>query len=108
MGRGVINILSSINSLERDQVAERTSIAMQHMRSEGLYTGGRCRYGFAVGDDGRLVEDADEQAVIAAVRGMRQIGMSMRAIVDALDERDVVGRTGRPLALPQVARLLAA
>ena len=46
---------------------------MQHMRSAGLYTGGKCRFGYAVGPNGAsLVEDPAEQAVLAQVRALRE------------------------------------
>jgi DNA invertase Pin-like site-specific DNA recombinase len=108
MGRGVLNIFASLGQMEREQIAERTSTAMQHLRSEGRYTGGRARFGYVVGADGALVEEPAEQAVLATVRDLRARGLAMRAIVASLEERGVRSRAGKPFALPQVARMLAA
>jgi hypothetical protein len=63
----------------------------------------------AVGEDGQtLVPHAGEQATIAAVRALRRNGLSLRAVVDALARHGYTGRTGRPLQLTQVARILGA
>lgn len=108
MGRGVLNIFASLGQLERDQVGERTSQAMQHLKSQGRYTGGRARFGFAVGADGVLVEDPAEQQILATARAARARGLSLRDIVAELEERGVRSRAGKPFALAQVARMLAA
>jgi DNA invertase Pin-like site-specific DNA recombinase len=108
MGRGVLNIFASLGQLERDQVGERTSQAMQHLRAQGRYTGGRARFGFAVGEDGVLVENPAEQEILATARAARARGLSLRDIVAELEERGVRSRAGKQFALTQVARMLAA
>jgi DNA invertase Pin-like site-specific DNA recombinase len=102
MGRGVLNIFASLGQLERDQVGERTSQAMQHLKSQGKYTGGRARFGFAVG------ADPAEQEILATARAARARGLSLRDVVAELEERGVRSRAGKPFALAQVARMLAA
>lgn len=105
-GRMVLNILTSVAQWEREAISERTATAMQHKKSCGEYTGGPAPYGWTVGHDGvHLVELADEQAVIAAIRNLRAAGLSLRAIVAELDRRGVVSRAGKPLGLRQVARI---
>lgn len=106
-GRSMAQIYAVFASAERELLAERTSQAMQQMRSEGLYTGGRPRFGYAVGEDGVLVEDPIEQEILRAVRDARAAGHSLRSIVANLDERSVRSRAGKPYALAQVARMLS-
>ncbi len=55
---------------------------------------------------GRLVEDEAEQRIIAIVRALRAEGRSSREIVVLLAEREVKGRTGKPLGRTQVRRIL--
>ena len=107
-GRLRLNIMASVNQHARESGAARTSSAMQHMRSEGQYTGGRCRFGFTVGADGVLVESPSEQAVLNAARTLRAAGLALRAVTATLDETGHRSRVGKPFALAQVARMLAA
>lgn len=106
-GRLRLNIMASVNQHAREAGAARTSSAMQHMRSQGLYTGGKPRFGFTVGQDGVLVEDPGEQEILSAVRAGRAAGRSLRAIVADLSERGLRSRAGKQFALAQVARMLS-
>lgn len=107
-GRLRLNIMASVNQHAREAGAARTSSAMKHMRSQGLYTGGAPRFGYTVGQDGVLVEDRVEQEILSAVRAARAGGRSLRAIVADLHERGLRSRVGKPFALAQIARMLAA
>jgi DNA invertase Pin-like site-specific DNA recombinase len=93
-GRLVLNVLASVSQWEREAIGERTSVAMQHMKSEGLFTGGSVPFGFAQ-VDGLLVQVDAEQAIIAEARALRVEGLSLRAVAAALASRGMVGRTGR-------------
>jgi DNA invertase Pin-like site-specific DNA recombinase len=92
---------------EREAIGERTSAAMQHLRAEGRYTGGRCRYGYRVDADGRLVPDDTEQAALAAVAELRAAGLSLRAISAELAARGFLSRTGRPFTASTLHNLAA-
>ena len=100
--------MASVNQHAREAGAARTSSAMQHMRSQGLSTGGRPRFGYVVGEDGALVEHPVEQETLRAIRAARTAGHTLRGIVAALEECGVRSRVGKPFALAQIARLLAA
>ncbi|MBI5535580.1 MAG: recombinase family protein [Deltaproteobacteria bacterium] len=108
-GRLVLNVLASVSQWEREAIGERTSAAMQHMRSEGQFTGGRAPYGHRVSEDGSTLEaDEAEQAVITTVREAKERGLSIRDIVRELAAVGIVGRTGKPLAITQVGNILRA
>lgn len=107
-GRSMAQLYAVFASAERELLAERTSQAMQQMRSQGLYTGGRPRFGYTVAADGALVEDPVEQEILRVVRAARTAGRTLRAIVAELDERGVRSRVGKPFALAQIARMLVA
>jgi Recombinase len=57
----------------------------------------RCPYGWRPdpADDERLVEDADEQAVIARIREERRHGRGLREIARRLDAAGIACRGGR-------------
>lgn len=105
-GRLVLNVLGSVAAWERETCAERTSSAMQHKQARGEYIGGRAPYGFALADDGALVEVASEQAIIATARELAASGLSLRTVAKRLEERGFVARSGRPFAAVQIARML--
>lgn len=105
-GRLVLNVLGSVSQWERETIGERTREALAHKRSKRQKTGGFAPYGFdAV--DGCLRPNASEQQVVDSIRRLRGDGHSLRSIVATLALRNVVGRTGRPLALTQIARILS-
>lgn len=84
-GRLTLNILTSVAQWEREVISERISTAMQHMRSEGKFTG-HAPYGMRVGDDGvHLVEDEDELEVLKVIRAKRSEGLSLRGLADWLN-----------------------
>ena len=63
-------------------------------------------FGMRVGARGFLVKDRDEQRVLQMVSRLRSSGLSLRAIVSALETSGHTGRTGKPLRLTQVARIV--
>lgn len=82
-----------------------TRAAMQSMKARGLYTGGRVRYGYRVGDDGVLVEDEGEQVTLAMVRELRGAGLSLRKVAAELERRGMVNRNGSRFGPSTLARL---
>jgi DNA invertase Pin-like site-specific DNA recombinase len=81
MGRFFLTVRAGAAEPERNQIRERTSMAMQHKAERGEYTGGQAPYGYALGEDGALREVEAEQNVIARVLAARARGVSLRAIV---------------------------
>lgn len=109
MGRFMLTVLAGAAELERNLIGERTSSAMQSMRTQGLYTGGRVRYGFKVAADGvTLTECPTEQATIAEARALSARGLSQRAIAAELAERGMLTRNGRMFDHKAIPALLAA
>ena len=109
MGRFMLTVLAGAAELEKNLIGERTSSALQHMKAQGLYTGGRVRYGYAVAADGvTLTECPDEQATIAAARALSARGLTLRAISAELAGRGMVTRKGKPFHFTAIPDLLAA
>jgi DNA invertase Pin-like site-specific DNA recombinase len=107
-GRLVLNVLASVSQWEREAIGERTSVAMQHKAACGEYTGGEAPYGFAIGEDGKLITLEVEQKVIALACEYRAAGLSLRAVARRLDGLGFRSRTGRAFAAVQIQRMQAA
>ena len=108
MGKFFLTVMAGAAELERNQIRERTSMAMQHMASRGEYTGGEARYGYAVDAAGILAPVESEQAVIALARDLRAAGLSLRAVAAELAHRGHVGRTGKPFVACAVSAMVEA
>lgn len=108
-GRLVLNMLASVSQWERESIGERTSAAMQHMATEGRYTGGAAPYGYRLTAAGGRLEPVEaEQVVVAAAAAARARGLTLRAIAAELDQLGHRSRVGRPFAPAQVARMVSA
>ena len=106
MGRFFLTVMAGAAELERNQIAERTSTAMQHKRSNGERVGA-VPYGFALAADGVHFEPvAAEQEVIALARELRANGMSLRAVAAELASRGRTSRTGKVFEAQQVSRMV--
>lgn len=101
-GRMVFRMLAAIAEFEREQLAERTSHAMQHMRAQGLRVGS-IPHGYALGDDGaHLVPSQAEQEVVHLVKELRGQGWTLQAISDELARQGVFNRRGAPFNVKSV------
>jgi site-specific DNA recombinase len=94
VGKFFITILAAFDTLVRDQIRERTSLAMRHHQANGrrMTRPDRCPYGWKVdpAHSDRLVEDSDEQAVIARIlREKCEHASGLRAIARALEEAGI-------------------
>lgn len=93
---------------ERAMIAARTKAALGVKKSRGESTG-TPPYGLRLGEDGKtLVSDEHEQHVLTAVRGLREKGLSFRAVVSEATRLGFVGRTGMPFTLAATFRMTAA
>lgn len=105
-GRMVFRMLAVLAEFERDQLAERTSAAMQHKKSKGELVGA-VPYGYALADDGvQLVPDPFEQQVLAEARRLHSAGMSLRSIAANLAGMGMFARNGKEFAAMQVRRMV--
>ena len=105
-GRMVFRLLTVLNEFEREQLAERTRAALQHMKAQGRVVGS-VPHGFARSGD-ELVLNVAEQRVVELALQLRAKGMSLRAISDELAARGAFNRVGRPFNPKSVRSMLAA
>lgn len=105
-GRVIFRVLAAFAEFERDQLAERTRQAMQHLRSQGRVVGA-IPHGYSRDGD-RLIPQEQEQRVVALASELRAQGLSLRAIADELAQRGAFNRAGRPFRAESVRALLRA
>lgn len=93
-GKMIFRMLAVMAEFERDQVSERTSMAMAHKKSKGERVG-TLPYGFDLAADGvTLVSNDAEQQVIEVIRGLRAQGVSYRKIAAELEKRHILTKAG--------------
>lgn len=91
-GKMVFRMMAVLAEFERDQIAERTSSAMQHKKSKGELVGA-VPYGFALASDGvNLIKDETEQAAIALIKELNAKGLSLRNIAARLEAKGYLPR----------------
>jgi site-specific DNA recombinase len=125
IGRMMLTMLAGFAEFERALIAERTTIALAHIKARGGRTGS-VPYGMRLCDgwqelaaeDPRrkmLHPDLAEQAVIALVHELageaqprrRAVRGTRKAICDELAERGYRARNGKPFVATQIGRMLA-
>lgn len=91
-GRMVFKMLAVLADFERDQVGERTKMALAHKKASGdVYS--PTPFGFeAVA--GRLVPDATEAKIITEIIALRTAGKPLAKIADEMNRRGIPGKRG--------------
>ncbi len=94
-GRMVFRMLAVLAEFEKDQVSERTKMALAHKKSKSERVG-TIPYGFDLSADGvSLVKNESEQAVILQIQELRAAGESYRAIACELQKRGILTKGGK-------------
>ena len=93
-GKMVFRMLAVLSEFERDQVSERTRMALAHKRTHGWKTGGLVPYGYK-SSSGSLSIDPKEHEVIELIHLLRSRGMSLRQIGQELAIRQIRTKTGK-------------
>lgn len=106
MGRFFLTVMAGAAELERNQIAERTSVALQHKKSKGELVG-TVPYGYSLRADGVQLESCDsEQDVIQEARALHAHGLSLRAIASTLANHGRLSRTGKPFVPIAIQHML--
>ena len=86
-GKMVFRMMAVLSEFERDQIAERTSAAMQYKKAKGQRVGS-IPYGKKLDEDGvSLIDEPREQEILRLVRTCRNNGMTYQAIGSELELR---------------------
>jgi site-specific DNA recombinase len=107
-GKMVFRMLAVLNEFERDQVSERTRLALDHKRACGEKTGGKVPFGYSADADGRLTINEKEQDACRLMRRLRKSGHTLQGIIDELDARGIKTRCGGRWYPSVVARIIDA
>jgi len=91
-GRMVFKMLAVLADFERDQIGERTKMALAHKRSIGeVYA--PVPFGYEA-IEGRLVTVKAEAKIVGEILRMRDAGASFASIAGAMNERGIEGKRG--------------
>jgi DNA invertase Pin-like site-specific DNA recombinase len=105
-GRLVLNIMTAVSQWEREAIGERTRDPMSHKRANGERVG-TIPFGFRMGEDGLLAENAAEQDVLSRIR-LKAAGHTIREIADELNRQGYTTRRGTAWRFQYVAAALKA
>lgn len=104
-GRFVLTVLAGLSQMEREQIGERTRLALAYKKAKGERVGA-VPFGWKLAEDGRSLEpEPAESGVLALIQQLRQSGLSLRAIVGHLNTAGIPAR-GKRWHLTTVARLV--
>lgn len=91
-GRMVFKMLAVLSDFERDQIGERTKMALAHKKAKGeVYA--PVPFGFDA-IEGRLVEVKRESRIVAEIMRQRAAGVSMNEIASNLNAQGIQGKRG--------------
>jgi len=109
IGRFFLTTMSALAQLEREQLGERTSLALQHLKAQGKVYG-QIPFGKCLANDGEtLIDHAGEMEVIRIVKELNGRGISLSGIAIELETRGIKNRSGNiRWNKTQVTRILKA
>jgi DNA invertase Pin-like site-specific DNA recombinase len=79
------NVIDAASVYERGLIRSRTKAALHAKRRAGELAG-EVPFGWQAAEDGKLIEVADEQAILRIIGELRQAGVSLRKIAAILTE----------------------
>jgi len=104
-GRFQLNVMSAMNQLEREQVSERTKMAMSHLRATGRRFSREAPYGHSY-EEGKMVPNQKEQVVLNLMKELRTDRIALRQIPEILKERGFTNRKGMMFHFQSIAKIL--
>jgi DNA invertase Pin-like site-specific DNA recombinase len=117
-GKFVLDVLASLAEMERNQISERTQMALGRVAREGRARSGRLPFGWRLGDrnvkntttaggGGKLVAYEPEQKILRSMLALKANGFGAWRIARTLNERGEHNpRTARVWSFGTVAAIL--
>ncbi len=104
IGSLIVNIMSSINEFEVENIRERIRDVKREKKSKGLVSG-RLMYGY---DDlnGKLVKNEEELKVISRIKRLRSRGYSWSKISNRLNEEGIKSKYGNKWYMSSVYNMM--
>jgi len=107
MGKMVFRLLASLSEFERDQLSERTRLAMAHLRLSNRRISTKIPLGYDLAPDGRtLIENPAEQGTVRRIMALRQEERSLAQIARQMEREGIPTKNGGGWYPSTVARIL--
>ncbi|MEI6502240.1 MAG: recombinase family protein, partial [Armatimonadota bacterium] len=106
MGRLTLNILLSFAQCEREVIGERIRDKFAASRARGMWMGGKVPLGYDVKDRKLVPNEGDAATVRMIFEQFIEIG-SCTGLAKALQQRNILTKTGRPIDKGYLYKLLA-
>jgi DNA invertase Pin-like site-specific DNA recombinase len=94
-GRMVLNLLISLSQFEREQIGERTSCALNHLRNQGRRVSRHIPFAWNCSNGRDLTRNQEEEAAINQVMAWSKAGRTLGEIADELNGADVPTKSGK-------------
>jgi site-specific DNA recombinase len=95
VGRMFFQLMSVLSEFERNQLRQRTTSAMSHLRQHNKRISYKIPMGYDLARDGvTLLPNQSEQSVISRIVEQRQTGMTLSAIAHSLADDKVATKQG--------------
>jgi len=108
-GKMIFRMLAVLAEFERDQVSERTTMAMAHKRSKGERISRHIPFGQRLSADGVHLEDnPQEQTIIGKTVALWNQGFSQRKVAAHLETAGFLSRTGKRFNHKTIGTIVAA
>lgn len=98
MGRMFFNLIGVLAQFEREQICERTKMALAHKKKQNKKYCKEAPYGHAFIRD-KMVEVPQEKDIIKIIRRLKATGLSYQALSDELRARRILSRKGGRFAV---------
>jgi DNA invertase Pin-like site-specific DNA recombinase len=107
-GKLFFTIMAALAEFESDAISERTRMALDHLRHQGMRLGGSIPFGFDLGSDGKsLVKNPIEWAARERILKLRKEKVSLRAIAEQLNADKIRSKGGKPWGASSIQSILA-
>lgn len=94
-GKMVFQMLAVLAEFERNQISERTTVAMAHMRDQGRFLG-QVPFGYDLAEDGEtLIANQDELEAVELIQSLHRKGYSLRSIASELQGANIPTKGGK-------------
>ena len=103
-GKMLFRLMAVLNEFERDQISERTSASLQHMKAQGLVYS-PVPYGYRREGD-RLIPVEEELQTIEMMKDFRNLGKSYQWIATYLAEKKIPTKNGGKWHAATVRRMI--
>ncbi len=106
-GKFMLTIFAAVAEMERNLICERTKAALAVLKKNGRKTGGNVPYGYDAEENGALVKNENEQAVLQIMQGLKENGDTFESIADLLNSKEIFTKLGKKWTRSSVHRVLS-